>query len=92
MNIGRLADDNIQRFGEYDFLYYDGRWHTNVAMNNIANKLGNALKNMGIKKGDRVGVQLLNGSDKPGSARIRTCLHLSGRRFVRLNQQQHLSG
>lgn len=60
MNIGRLADDNIRRFGEYDFLYYEGRWHTNVAMNRIANKLGNALKNMGIKKGDRVGIQLLN--------------------------------
>jgi long-chain acyl-CoA synthetase len=60
MNIGRLADDNIRRFGEYDFLYHDGRWHTNVAMNRIANKLGNALKDMGIKKGDRVGVQLLN--------------------------------
>ena len=60
MNIGRLADDNIRRFGEYDFLYYEGCWHTNVAMNRIANKLGNALKNMGIKKGDRVGIQLLN--------------------------------
>jgi long-chain acyl-CoA synthetase len=60
MNIGCLADDNILRFGEYNFLHYEGRWHTNVAMNNIANKLGNALKKMGIKKGDRVGVQLLN--------------------------------
>ncbi|MEE9913791.1 MAG: long-chain fatty acid--CoA ligase [Deltaproteobacteria bacterium] len=60
MNIGRFADDNIQRFGEYDFLYHDGRWHTNVAMNRMANKLGNALKDMGIRKGDRVGVQLLN--------------------------------
>ncbi len=60
MNIGRLADDNIRRFGEYDFLYHDGRWHTNVEMNKIANRLGNALKDLGIKKGDRVGVQLLN--------------------------------
>ena len=60
MNIGRFADDNIIRFGEYDFLCHDGCWHTNVEMNGIANKLGNALKDMGIKKGDRVGVQLLN--------------------------------
>jgi long-chain acyl-CoA synthetase len=60
MNIARFADDNIKRFGEYDFLHYEGRWHTNVEMNNIANKLGNALKNLGIKKGDRVGVQLVN--------------------------------
>ncbi|MGP8154595.1 MAG: class I adenylate-forming enzyme family protein [Smithella sp.] len=60
MNIGRLADDNIQRFGEYEFVYFEGKWHTNVEMNRIANRLGNALKKLGIKRGDRVGVQLLN--------------------------------
>ena len=60
MNIGRLAEDNIQRFGEYKFVNFEGRWHTNVEMNRIANRLGNALKSLGVKKGDRVGVQLLN--------------------------------
>lgn len=60
MNIGRLADDNIRRFGEYQFVYFEGRWHTNVEMNRRANRLGNALKKLGVKKGDRVGVQLLN--------------------------------
>ncbi len=60
MNIGRLAKDNIQRFGEYKFVNFEGRWHTNVEMNRVANKLGNALKKLGIKKGDRIGVQLLN--------------------------------
>ena len=29
-------------------------------MSRIANRLGNALKSLGVKKGDRVGVQLLN--------------------------------
>jgi len=60
MNIGRLAEDNIQRFGEYKFVNFEGRWHTNVEMNRIANRLGNALKSLGVKKGDRVGAQLLN--------------------------------
>lgn len=60
MNIGRLADDNIQRFGEYEFVYYNGRWYTNVEMNRVANRLGNALKRLGVGKGDRVGVQLVN--------------------------------
>jgi long-chain acyl-CoA synthetase len=60
MNIGRLVQDNIQRFGEYKFVNFEGRWQTNVEMNRFANKLGNALKKMGIKKGDRVGIQLLN--------------------------------
>ncbi len=60
MNIGRLAEDNIKRFGEYEFVYFEGKWHTNVEMNRAADRLGNALKGLGVKKGDRVGVQLLN--------------------------------
>jgi long-chain acyl-CoA synthetase len=62
MNIGRLAEDNIQRFGEYPLVYHAGQWHTNVAMNRTANQLGNALKQLGVRKGERVGVQLLNSS------------------------------
>ena len=60
MNIGRLAEDNITRFGEYDLVWFGGKWHTNVEMNRIANRLGNALKRLGVKRGDRVGVQLVN--------------------------------
>jgi len=60
MNIGRLAEDNIQRFGEYRFVNFEGRWHTNVETNRISNRLGSAFKSLGVKKGDRVGVQLPN--------------------------------
>jgi long-chain acyl-CoA synthetase len=60
MNLARLIEDNITRFGEYDFLQFGGRWHTNLEINHLANRLGNALKKLGIEKGDRVGVQLLN--------------------------------
>jgi long-chain acyl-CoA synthetase len=60
MNLARLMEDNVARFGEYEFVYFDGQWHTNVDMNRMANRLGNALKSLGIKKGDRFGVQLLN--------------------------------
>lgn len=60
MNIGRLAEDNIKRFGEYKFVNYERRWHTNVQIDSAANRLGNALKSLDVKKGDRVGVQLLN--------------------------------
>jgi long-chain acyl-CoA synthetase len=60
MNLARLMEDNIARFGDYNFVHFDRRWHTNVEMNRTANRLGNALKSLGIDKGDRVGVQLLN--------------------------------
>jgi long-chain acyl-CoA synthetase len=60
MNIGRLAEDNIKRFNEYELVNFEGKWHTNVQINQNSNRLGNALKSLGVKKGDRVGVQLLN--------------------------------
>jgi long-chain acyl-CoA synthetase len=60
MNLARLIEDNTARFGEYEFLHFGGQWHTNVEMNRLANRLGNALKHLGMEKGDRVGVQLLN--------------------------------
>jgi len=60
MNIGSGIDDNIKRFGEYETLYFEGRWYTNVEINHNANLLGNALKGLGINKGDRVVLQMPN--------------------------------
>lgn len=60
MNIGRLIEDNIKRFGEYESFYFQGRWYTNVERNRDANRLGNALKTLGIGKGDRVAIQMPN--------------------------------
>jgi long-chain acyl-CoA synthetase len=60
MNIGSGIEDNIKRFGEYEALYFEGRWYTNVEINRNTNLLGNALKVLGINKGDRVAVQMPN--------------------------------
>ena len=32
-------------------MHFEGKWHSNVEMNQAANQLGNALKGLGIKKG-----------------------------------------
>jgi len=60
MNIGSGIEDNIKRFGEYEDIYFEGRWYTNVEINHNANLLGNALKGLGINKGDRVAIQMPN--------------------------------
>jgi long-chain acyl-CoA synthetase len=60
VNIGSGIEDNIKRFGEYEVLHFEGRWYTNVEINRSANLLGNALKGLGINKGDRVAVQMPN--------------------------------
>ncbi|MDH4068281.1 MAG: acyl--CoA ligase, partial [Dehalococcoidia bacterium] len=60
MNIGSGIEDNVKRFGEYEVLYFEGRWYTNVETNHKANLLGNVLKGLGIHKGDRVATQMPN--------------------------------
>jgi long-chain acyl-CoA synthetase len=60
MNIGNGIEDNVKRFGEYEDIYFEGRWYTNVEINHNANLLGNALKGLGINKGDRVAIQMPN--------------------------------
>jgi long-chain acyl-CoA synthetase len=60
MNIGSLIEDNIKRFGEYESVYFEGRWYTNAEANRNANRLGNALKALGVSKGDRVAIQMPN--------------------------------
>jgi long-chain acyl-CoA synthetase len=60
MNIGTGIEDNVKRFGEYEALHFEGRWYTNAEINRNANRLGNALKGLGINKGDRVAVQMPN--------------------------------
>ena len=60
MNIGSGIEDNVKRFGEYEILYFEGRWYTNVEIHHDANLLGNGLKSLGIEKGNRVAVQMPN--------------------------------
>ena len=60
MNVGKLIEENVKRFGEYESIYFDGKWYTNSEINRTSNKLGNVLKALGIGKGDRVAVQMPN--------------------------------
>jgi len=60
MNLGSLGQDNIVKYGEYESCYYEGKWYTNVEMEKNSNRLGNALKSLGIGRGDRVAIQMPN--------------------------------
>ncbi len=60
MNLGSLGQDNIQKYGKYDCYYFEGKWYTNVDMEEESNRLGNALKSLGVEKGDRVAIQMPN--------------------------------
>ena len=60
MNLGSLTRDNVERFGELERTYFEGKWFTNVDMEVNSNRLGHALKSLGVKKGDRVAIQMPN--------------------------------
>ena len=60
MNVGIFAQENIERFGEYVILTFEGRDYTNVESLQNIERLARALKGLGVKPGDRVMVLLPN--------------------------------
>ena len=59
MNIAKLALKSLS-IGEHVSIIFDGREYTNVQMDRAACKLGNALKALGVQRGDRVILQMPN--------------------------------
>jgi long-chain acyl-CoA synthetase len=60
MNLARLAEENIERFGEYDALFFGDRWRTNIEELAEARRFAGALHSLGVRPGDRVAVMLPN--------------------------------
>jgi len=60
MTLARLGDENIQRFGEYESLAFEGRRLTNVDQQRAACRVAHALRRLGVEIGDRVVVMLPN--------------------------------
>jgi long-chain acyl-CoA synthetase len=60
MNLARLGEDNVRRFGEYPALLFEGQEFTNVALQRGANRLAHALRGLGVGEGHHVMVMLPN--------------------------------
>ena len=64
MNLARLSEENVQKFGEYVSLIFEDNQgseeYTNVQIYTTANRFANALTGLGVKKGDIVSVILPN--------------------------------
>ena len=60
MNLAVLAEQNIERFGEYDAYFWQGRWHTNVQGVGNGRRFANVLVSLGVQPGDRVAVMVPN--------------------------------
>lgn len=60
MNLAELPAREIERFGEHVSMIFGDRQYTNKQMHADTLRLANALKHLGIRKGDRVIVQMPN--------------------------------
>ncbi|HEX2030643.1 MAG TPA: long-chain-fatty-acid--CoA ligase [Actinomycetota bacterium] len=60
MNLASLAEENVERYGEYDAFSFQGRWHTNAEALAEANRFAGALRSLGVGPGQRVAVMLPN--------------------------------
>ncbi len=60
MNLARLGEDSLARFGEYPALAFEGRELTNADLQRAASRLAHGLRRLGVGPGDRVAVLLPN--------------------------------
>ena len=60
MNIARHSENSVIERGEQVIIIFEGREITNLDMLRMSKKLATALKNLGVKRGDRVILQMPN--------------------------------
>ena len=60
MSLTRLAQESLDRYGEYVALAFEGRRYTNLEQDRAACRLAHALRRLGVAPGDRVMVMLPN--------------------------------
>ncbi|HET7875952.1 MAG TPA: long-chain fatty acid--CoA ligase [Methylomirabilota bacterium] len=60
MSLVHLADESLDKYGEYVALAFEGRQYTNVEQHRQSCRVANALTRLGVEPGDRVVVMLPN--------------------------------
>ncbi len=63
MNAIQLVTDNLEEFGEYTLLHFEGESFTNVQVNDRAQQLATVLADHGVGVGDHVIVMMPNSPD-----------------------------
>jgi long-chain acyl-CoA synthetase len=60
MSLARLAEDALEKYGEFTALAFEGRQYTNLDQQRAASRLAHVLRRLGVRPGDRVVVMLAN--------------------------------
>ena len=59
-NLARQAELALERQGDYDSLFYEGRWHSNGSLAERAARFATGLSGLGVRPGDRLVVLMAN--------------------------------
>jgi long-chain acyl-CoA synthetase len=60
VNLARLAESARDRHGDYDQLFFEGRWHTSGSLADRAARFATGLTELGVSPGDRILVLMAN--------------------------------
>lgn len=60
MNVAQLSIDALERFGDYNSIFFEGHWHSSFQMMDRSCKLAAVLRDQAIEPGDRVVVMMAN--------------------------------
>ena len=59
-NLARQAELALERQGDHDSLFYEGRWHTAGSLADRAARMATGLADLGVRPGDRLVVLMAN--------------------------------
>lgn len=59
-NLARHAALALEKHGEYEWLFFEDRWHTNVEIGDRAARVATGLTELGLRPGDRLVVLMAN--------------------------------
>jgi long-chain acyl-CoA synthetase len=60
MNLARLPEEHVEKFGDYEALWFEGKWHTTGESAARVRAVAAGLQELGVRAGDRVVVYLPN--------------------------------
>jgi long-chain acyl-CoA synthetase len=64
-NLALAAEQSFERYGDYESLFFEGRWHRSGELLERARRLAGGLREVGVEPGDRVVVYAANRPEVP---------------------------
>jgi long-chain acyl-CoA synthetase len=60
LHLARTAEESFERLGDYESLWFEGRWFRSGELHDRAARLAGGLRSLGVEPGDRVAVLMAN--------------------------------